>query len=82
MIVLGSRMNRAKVGAFLLVGTAAIALAPLVVIPYTVLTLVLGSRATRLPMSKRWIIPFAFAAHHLTYYFGILWGIVRGLIRR
>jgi hypothetical protein len=82
MYVHGTRMNRAKVGAFLLVGTAAIAFAPVIVIPYAVLTLVRSSRATRLPMSRRWIIPFAFAAHHLTYYFGILWGIVRGLIRR
>ncbi len=82
MFVLGSRVNRSKVGPFLVAGTVGLALAPLVVLPYAILTLLLSSRATRLPMSKRWIIPVAFAAHHLTYYFGILWGIVRGLVRR
>jgi glycosyltransferase involved in cell wall biosynthesis len=80
MFILGSRMNRSKVGGFLFVGTVCLLLAPIAAIPYVVATLLLSSRATRLPMSRRWIIPFAFAAHHLTYYFGILWGIVRGLI--
>ncbi|HEY3054406.1 MAG TPA: glycosyltransferase [Thermoanaerobaculia bacterium] len=79
MLIQGTRMNRSKVGGFLFAGTFCILLAPLVAIPYAVATLLLSSRATRLPMSRRWIIPFAFAAHHLTYYFGILWGIVRGL---
>jgi hypothetical protein len=35
-----------------------------------------------LPPSQRGMIPLAFAAHHLTYYFAILWGIVRALSRR
>ncbi|HEV8659890.1 MAG TPA: glycosyltransferase [Thermoanaerobaculia bacterium] len=80
MLIHGTRMNRSRVGRFLFVGTFCILLAPIVAIPYVVATLALASRTTRLPMSQRWIIPFAFAAHHLTYYFGILWGIVRGMI--
>ena len=82
MLVRGSRVNRSKVGAFLAAGTMGILLAPLVAIPYAIATLVLGARATRLPASEWWRIPFAFAAHHLTYYFGIVWGMVRAKIRR
>ncbi|MGZ8829159.1 MAG: glycosyltransferase [Thermoanaerobaculia bacterium] len=82
LLVRGSRVNRSKVGAFLAAGTLGILLAPLVAIPYVMVTLVLGARATRLPASEWWRIPFAFAAHHLTYYFGIVWGMVRAKIRR
>ncbi|MEO6487720.1 MAG: glycosyltransferase, partial [Thermoanaerobaculia bacterium] len=76
----GSRSHRRnpKIVAFLVAGTVALALAPIVSIPYALLTLILGARATRL-RPRRWpIIPFAFALHHLTYYFGILWGMVQG----
>lgn len=76
MIVRGSRSHRSpKVLAFLLVGFLAILLAPLVAIPYALVTFVLGVRVTRLPM--RWwpVLPFAFAAHHATYWFGIVTGI-------
>lgn len=81
MMVRGSAAHRSnpKIRAFLAAGTVAILLAPLVLLPYVAATLILGWRSTRLPRSKRWIIPVAFAAHHLTYYFGILWGMVRGL---
>ena len=82
MLLRGSRVNRSKVGAFLVAGTFGILLAPLVAIPYAMATLVLGARATRLPASEWWRIPLAFAAHHLTYYFGIVWGMVRAKIRR
>jgi glycosyltransferase involved in cell wall biosynthesis len=71
------RKNR-KLRAFLIGATCAIVLAPLVAFPYALATLILGARTTRLP--RRWwpILPFAFAAHHVTYYFGIVWGYVRG----
>ena len=82
MFARGSSANRSKVTAFLAAGTAAILLAPVAAIPYAVVTLILGSRATRLPRSQWWRIPPAFAAHHLTYYFGILWGMVRSILRR
>jgi hypothetical protein len=82
MLVRGSRVNRAKVGAFLVAGTLGILLFPVAAIPYAIVTLILGARATRLPRSEWWRIPFAFAAHHLTYYFGIVWGMVRAKIRR
>jgi glycosyltransferase involved in cell wall biosynthesis len=78
MLARGSASYRKsrKLRAFLIGGTCAILLAPLVALPYAVATLILGARTTRLP--KRWwpVIPFAFAAHHLTYYFGIVWGWV------
>lgn len=77
--VMLARTRRAnpKVWAFLAAGTAGLLLAPLAAIPYAVVTLILGARTTRLPPPYWLMLPFAFAAHHLTYYFGILWGIVR-----
>jgi glycosyltransferase involved in cell wall biosynthesis len=66
-----------KVRAFLVAGTVAILLAPLAAIPYYVVTLILGARTTRLPAAYWPLIPFFFAAHHATYYFGILWGAIR-----
>ncbi len=82
LFVTGRRTNESKIPAFLLAGTLALLMGPIVVIPYVLVTYLLGSRVTRLPRSQRWRIPLAFAAHHLTYYFGILWGMVRGMIRR
>jgi glycosyltransferase involved in cell wall biosynthesis len=67
-----------KIQAFLIAGTMAILLLPIAIVPYFLLTLFLGIRATRLPVRYWLLIPFAFAAHHATYYFGILWGWVRG----
>jgi glycosyltransferase involved in cell wall biosynthesis len=82
MFVRGSDANRSKVVTFLVAGTFAILFAPIVAIPYAVASLILASRVTRLPLAQWWRIPFAFAAHHLTYYFAILWGMVRGISRR
>ena len=84
MIVRGSRAHRGnrKVQAFLVAGTFGILLAPLVALPYAVVTLVLGAQATRLPIRYWPLLPVAFAAHHLVYYFGILTGIAGGMIRR
>jgi hypothetical protein len=80
MLVHGAKVNRGKIVTFLVAGTAAILLSPIIVVPYAVLAIFLGARVRRLPPSQWAVLPFAFAAHHLTYYFGILWGIVRGLI--
>lgn len=82
MLIRGSKANRSRVIAFLAAASGAILLAPIVAIPYAVATLVLSRPVTRLPRSERWRIPLAFAAHHLTYYFGILWGMLRAMIRR
>ena len=79
LYVRGARPNRKKISAFLIAGTLAILFAPLVAIPYAIVTFILGARSTRLPFAHWPLLPFAFAAHHLTYYFGIVWGIVRGL---
>ena len=67
-----------KVTAFLLAGAVGLLLAPLVAVPYALLTLVLGVSATRLPV--RWwpVIPVAFAMHHAVYWFGIVTGMVAG----
>ncbi len=82
LFVEGRRTNESRILAFLAAGTLAIIAGPIVIVPYVLVTYLLGSRATRLPRSERWRIPLAFAAHHLTYYFAILWGMVRGIIRR
>jgi glycosyltransferase involved in cell wall biosynthesis len=79
LFISGARANRKKVTAFLIAGTLAILFAPLAFVPYAVAMLILGARSTRLPAVFWPVLPFAFAAHHLTYYFGILWGIFRGL---
>ena len=84
LIAAGSRAHRSnrKIRAFLVAGTLGILLAPLALVPYVLVTLILGTRATRLPPSWWPLIPVAFAAHHLTYYLGIVTGMVRGIIRR
>lgn len=65
-----------RVTAFVIAGAIGILFAPLFAIPYALATLILGIRATRLPM--RWwpLIPFVFAMHHLTYWGGIVTGMV------
>ncbi|MBV8518641.1 MAG: glycosyltransferase [Acidobacteria bacterium] len=84
LLVGGSRAHRRnpKIAAFLVAGFLAIVLAPLAALPYYALTFVLGARATRLPM--RWwpLLPLAFAAHHLTYWLGIVAGAGSALGRR
>jgi glycosyltransferase involved in cell wall biosynthesis len=64
-----------KVTAFLVAGAMGLVFAPVAALPYVVLTLLLGARATRLPV--RWwpMIPVAFAMHHLTYWLGIVVGM-------
>jgi len=84
LLVRGSRAHRgnAKIRTFLIAGTLAILLAPIAAIPYFLGTLILGARATRLPIRYWPLIPFAFAAHHATYYFGIVWGVIGSAARR
>jgi glycosyltransferase involved in cell wall biosynthesis len=66
-----------KIKAFLVVGVIAIIAAPITIVPYYVLTLILAARTTRLPMRYWPLLPFAFAAHHATYFAGIVWGWTR-----
>lgn len=75
----GSRAHRRnpKIAAFLIAGAAGIVFAPLVAVPYALLTLILGIPATRLPARYWPVIPFAFAAHHLAYWLGLVTGIVK-----
>jgi hypothetical protein len=73
---LGPHRRNPKVWAFLIAGLIAILFAPLVAIPYALVTLILGARATRLPVRMWPMIPFAFAAHHLTYWLGLVTGMV------
>jgi glycosyltransferase involved in cell wall biosynthesis len=65
-----------RVSAFLVAGLIGLILAPVLAVPYALATLILGARVTRLPL--RWwpAIPFAFAAHHLTYWLGLVTGIL------
>ena len=83
LFVRRSRAHRnPKVSAFLVAGTFAIVFAPVVIIPYVITMLVLGVGTTRL-RAKYWpFLPVAFALHHATYYFGILWGMVKGSFAR
>lgn len=78
MLVRGSRAHRQdpKIATFLAAGLIAILFAPFVAIPYALVTLLLGAAATRLPLGWWPVIPFAFAAHHLTYWFAIVTGMV------
>lgn len=69
-----------KIAAFLVAGTIAILAAPLAIVPYVILTFILGVRATRLPFRYWPVIPFAFALHHATYYCGIVWGLLRSAV--
>ena len=73
--------NNRKIWAFLAVGTIAILASPIAIVPYFVVTLILGARATRLPKRDWIVLPFAFAAHHATYFAGIVWGAIRAKLR-
>ncbi|HVE72281.1 MAG TPA: glycosyltransferase [Thermoanaerobaculia bacterium] len=66
-----------KVTAFLVAGLFGFLFAPIVAIPYALVTLVLGVRATRLPVRYWAVIPFAFAMHHVTYWLGIVTGLTQ-----
>jgi glycosyltransferase involved in cell wall biosynthesis len=70
-----------KIRAFLFVAAIAIIAAPIAIVPYYVATLILGARTTRLPMRYWPLLPFAFAAHHATYFAGIVWGWMRTKLR-
>lgn len=71
------RTNRdPKVTAFVVAGAIGILFAPIVALPYALATLVLGARVTRLPFYWWPVIPFAFAMHHLTYWMGIVTGML------
>ena len=69
-----------KIKAFLIVGAIAIIASPITIVPYYVFTLILSARTTRLPMRYWPMLPFAFAAHHATYFGGIVWGWFRARI--
>ncbi len=71
---------RGRIYLFLIAGTLVILLPPLWLV-YFALTFILGARTTRLPVWWWPVIPFAFALHHLTYYFGTLRGLARHAIR-
>lgn len=75
MLRAGTRARDPKIDTFLFAGFLAILFAPFVLVPYALVTLLLGARATRLPV--RWwpVIPVAFAMHHLTYWLGIVTGL-------
>ena len=64
-----------RVTAFVVAGAIGLLLAPLLALPYALLTFVLGVRATRLPLHWWPILPVAFAMHHLTYWLGIVTGM-------
>jgi len=84
LLVRGSRAHRAnpKIWAFLLAGTIAVLAAPIAILPYYVATFILGARTTRLPAGWWPLLPFAFAAHHATYFAGIVWGALRTVTMR
>ena len=73
-------INDNRIWAFLVAGTATI-LIPVLWPLYYLITFLLGAKATRLPIPWWPFLPIAFAAHHLTYYFGILWGLTQRAIR-
>ena len=63
------------------VNAIAIFTAPITFLPYYVFTLIFATRVTRLPMRYLPLLPFAFAAHHATYFAGIVWGWARAKLR-
>lgn len=76
MLAAGTKTRDPKIDTFLFAGFLAILFAPFVIVPYGIVTLVLGVRATRLPARWWWAIPFAFAMHHLTYWLGLVTGLI------
>lgn len=79
--------SRGRIAAFLAVGFAATAGAALFGLPFLLPTLLLYAAATwgfSFPIWRKDpllfpAVPFAFAAHHLTYFAGLLAGITRGV---
>ncbi len=80
MLARGGHPEAGRIKAFLIAGLVMLVVSPLIV-PYAIVTLILGARTTRLPRSYWPVIPAAFALHHLTYFFAILWGFMRGKLR-
>ena len=82
MLAAGTKKRDPKIDAFLVAGFLAILFAPLAIVPYAIVTFLLGVKATRLPMRWWWVIPFAFAMHHLTYWLGLVTGFATGAPKR
>ncbi len=86
LVTAGSRYRNLKVLGFLFACTSCLVVVP--ALPtlaagllafYALLTLSLGAASTRLPFLAWPVIPFAFAVHHATYYFGILAGMASAM---
>lgn len=75
MLAAGTKKRDPKIDTFLFAGFLAILFAPFVIVPYAIVTFLLGAKATRLPLRWWWVIPFAFAMHHLTYWLGLVTGL-------
>ena len=75
-----SGIKDTRISAFLVAGTVTL-LIPALWPFYYIITFLLGAKTTRLPITWWPFLPFAFALHHLTYYFGILWGLAKNAIR-
>jgi len=65
-----------KIGMFFVGAALMFFFFPVLAGPYFLVTLILGATATRLPRRYWPMIPFAFAAHHVTYFVAIIWGAV------
>jgi glycosyltransferase involved in cell wall biosynthesis len=78
MMMRGTRPPKVK--AFLVAGVVGLLTLPISLPLYIIATFILGARHTRLPMRYRPLIPFAFAAHHATYFAGICWGAIGAII--
>ena len=65
-----------KIGMFFAAAAVMFVFFPILAGPYYFGTLILGASATRLPRRFWPLIPFAFAAHHVTYFVAIIWGAV------
>jgi glycosyltransferase involved in cell wall biosynthesis len=71
-----------KIGMFFAAAAVMFVFFPILAGPYYVFTLILGATATRLPRRYWPAIPFAFAAHHVTYFVAIIWGALAVRLHR
>ena len=78
MLARGAYRDDRRIRRFVVAAIVMLLLAPILIAPYVIATLLLGARVTRLPVKYWMVIPAAFALHHLTYFFGIVWGYLRG----
>jgi len=74
MMMRGSRPPKVK--AFLIAGVIGLMTLPISLPLYLTATFILGVKQTRLRPQYWPLIPFAFAAHHATYFAGICWGVI------